>query len=338
MGIIFKLWDEILKSDPTPSYSRKAVYHLWSDQTCKNWKRDPDEVKSAKILLDEASKPQLGQKGLYVVQPIPLHEEPGFTAIAFALPEVLCQWGGRIREVALDSAWNTNGSRFEVYALLGEIYGSGCPMGYILIQTSENKQTGGKERYLTELLSYFKTTWKIKALVTLTDKDISEINAFLKVYPEAKYQLCFWHCLHAIKSRLSILRRKPKYYDVKEAMKEFDWIEETFVPIAQSKEPNSNTYVAAKAIPHLKIRLGGVLQNTAPEQPPVSPHLTIRLNGVVQSVIPLSKPQRTMPEDNEDIINDNDSTDGGDLSGKVERFISKDIETDAECLMKKRSN
>jgi hypothetical protein len=96
MGIIFKLWDEILKSDPTPSYSRKAVYHLWSDQTCKNWKRDPDEVKSAKILLDEASKPQLGQKGLYVVQPIPLHEEPGFTAIAFALPEVLRQWGGRI--------------------------------------------------------------------------------------------------------------------------------------------------------------------------------------------------------------------------------------------------
>jgi len=136
-SITFKLWDEVLKSDPTPSYSRKAVYQLWSDQTCKNWKRDPDEVKSAKILLDEASKPQLGQKGLYVVQPIPLHDEPGFTAIAFALPEVLWQWGGRIREVALDSAWNTNGSRFEVYALLGEIYGSGCPMGYILIQTSE---------------------------------------------------------------------------------------------------------------------------------------------------------------------------------------------------------
>jgi hypothetical protein len=88
-NIIFKLWDEILKSDPTPSYSRKAIYHLWSDQTCKNWKRDPDEVKSTKILLDETSKPQLGQKGLYVVQPIPLHEEPGFTAIAFALPEVL---------------------------------------------------------------------------------------------------------------------------------------------------------------------------------------------------------------------------------------------------------
>jgi MULE transposase domain len=331
-SIILQLWDEVLKSDPTPSYSRKAIYQLWSDQTCKNWKRDPDEVKSAKILLDEASKPQLGQKGLYVVQPIPLHEEPGFTAIAFALPEVLRQWGGRIREVALDSAWNTNGSRFEVYALLGEIYGSGCPMGYILIQTSDEKEAGGKERYLTELLSYFKTTWKIKALVTLTDKDISEINAFLKVYPEAKYQLCFWHCLRALKTRLSILRRRPKYYDIKEAMKEFDWIEETFVPIAQSKETNSgsNTYIATKAIPHLKIRLGGVLQNTAPVQAPASPHLTIRLNGIVQSVVPLPKQQKIVLDENEDITNEHDSTDGGDLSEKVEQFISKDIETDAE--------
>ena len=196
----FKLWDEVLKSDPTPSYSRKAVYHLWSDQNSKSWKRDPDEVKSAKMLLDEASKPQLGKKGLYVVQTIPLPEEAGFTAIAFALPEFLRQLGGRIREIALDSAWNTNGSRFEVYALLGEIYGSGCPMGYILIQTSDEKEAGGKEHYLIKLLSYFKSTWKIKAIITLTDKDISEINAFLKVYPEAKHQLCFWHCLHAVKT------------------------------------------------------------------------------------------------------------------------------------------
>lgn len=169
-----------MKSDATPSYSRKAIYHLWSEQNCKAWRRDPNEVKSAKILLDEASNPKLGKKGLYVVQQIPLHEEPGFTAIAFALPEVFRQWGGRIWEVALDSAWNTNGSHFEVYALLGEVYGSGCPMGYILIQTSEEKEAGGQEHYLTELLSYFKMTWKIKAIVTLTDKDISEINAFLQ--------------------------------------------------------------------------------------------------------------------------------------------------------------
>ena len=84
------------------------------------------------------------------------------------------------RHDALNSAWNTNGSCFEVYALLGEVYGSGCPMDYILIQTSKEQEAGGKEHYLTELLSYFKMTWKIKAIIILTDKDISEINAFRK--------------------------------------------------------------------------------------------------------------------------------------------------------------
>lgn len=122
--------------------------------------------------------------------------------------------------------------------MLGEFYGSGCPLGYLLIQSAEGKETGGKARYLAELLSHFKTVWRIKPIITLTDKDISEINAFLEVYPSAKHQLCFWHCLRALKTRLAILRRRPKYYDVQEARKEFDWIDEAFVPRAQSKEKN----------------------------------------------------------------------------------------------------
>lgn len=90
-----------------------------------------------------------------------------------------------------------------------------------------------------------KNSWNIHAIVNLTDKDTSKINAFQEVYPEAKHQLCFWHCLHAIRTRLAILRRRPKHYDVKEAMKEFDFIDETFVPLAQVKDPaqlNSVSY------------------------------------------------------------------------------------------------
>jgi hypothetical protein len=133
---------------------------------------------------------------------------------------------------------NTNGSRFEVYALLGEVYGSGCPLGYLLIR-SFNGESGGKERYIGDTLEYFNKKWKLWPIFTLTDKDISEINAFLKKFPLAKHQLCFWHCLRAIKTRLSILRRKPKHYDVKEAKNEFDFIDEKFVPIAQAKELNT---------------------------------------------------------------------------------------------------
>jgi hypothetical protein len=74
------------------------------DQSSQKWKRDPDEVKSARILIEEAAQSHGVMNGLYTVQPIPLHEEAGFTALAFALPEILRQWGGRVREISLDSA------------------------------------------------------------------------------------------------------------------------------------------------------------------------------------------------------------------------------------------
>ena len=183
-----------------------------------------------------------------------MHDEPGFSAIAFSLPEIIRKWDSKIREVALDSAcvslvyniWRnkilmgllwilgeTNGSKFEVYALLGEVYGSGCPLGYLLIQSAKDGKENGKQRYIEELLDHFKRAWKLKPIFTLTDKDMGEINAFLAKFPDAKHQLCFWHCLRAIKIRLSILRRRPQYYDAKRAKKEFDWIDLDFVPVSQ---------------------------------------------------------------------------------------------------------
>lgn len=51
--------------------------------------------------------PKLAHKpvkhGLYTIEPIPLHEEEGLTAIAFALPEILRKFGGRVHELSLDS-------------------------------------------------------------------------------------------------------------------------------------------------------------------------------------------------------------------------------------------
>lgn len=127
---------------------------------------------------------------------------------------------------------NTNGSRYEVFALLGEVYGSGLPFGYVLIRL-DHAASGAKGRCINALLKHLRSVWKIRALTTLTDKDWSEINAFLAAYPEAKHQLCFWHCLRAVKKRLSILRRAPAHYNVAEAMKEFNFIHGDFVPIGQ---------------------------------------------------------------------------------------------------------
>lgn len=132
----------------------------------------------------------------------------------------------------------TNKSNYEIYALLGEVHGSGCPLGYILLQTSADGATGGKQRFLEEFLRHFREKWNISAKTTLTDKDWSEINAFLTIFPEAKHQLCYWHCRDAIKKRMAILRRRPVHYNVQEARADFPFIDENFVPIAQSQELN----------------------------------------------------------------------------------------------------
>ena len=96
---------------------------------------------------------------------------------------------------------------------------------------------GSKEHFISTFLSHFKTEWNLQPIFTLTDKDMSEINACRGQFPDAKHQLCFWHCLRAVKTRLSVLRRRPKIYNVKEAVSEFDFISSTFLPQAQSKEP-----------------------------------------------------------------------------------------------------
>ncbi|KIK60122.1 hypothetical protein GYMLUDRAFT_59633 [Collybiopsis luxurians FD-317 M1] len=141
------------------------------------------------------------------------------------------------RELSLDSAWNTNGSGYKVYAVLGEVAGSGCPLAYLLI-CAEDSSPGGKEQFIIALLNHLKEVWDIKASITLTDKDLSETNAFLDVYPEEKYQLCFWHALDAVQKQLSILRQKPKHYNEVKAHQEFSFIDKKFVPIYQSQELN----------------------------------------------------------------------------------------------------
>ncbi|KAJ7480511.1 hypothetical protein B0H11DRAFT_2280533 [Mycena galericulata] len=105
-----QLWDGILKIIPNPTFTRKVISSMVSQINSAEWKRDPDELKSAKVILEEFQSsepdPATGKKPLYNIESIPLHDEPGITAIAFSLPER--DVDGRVREISLDSAWETN--------------------------------------------------------------------------------------------------------------------------------------------------------------------------------------------------------------------------------------
>ena len=139
------------------------------------------------------------------------------------------------------SLGNTNGSNFELFALLGEAYGSGLPLGYLLVRSPGSTEGGEKQAILEQFLKHMVTKYNLRISTTLSDKDWSEINACRSTCNLSNHQLCYWHCLRAVKKRLATLRRQPAFYDVEEARQEFPWIDETFLPMKQRTDGKAST-------------------------------------------------------------------------------------------------
>lgn len=78
------------------------MYHFWHSRAQANWRTDADELKSAAALLELGS--EAGKLGPYRFERIAIEVPEGFSAFAFAIPEMMDRWKARIREVAIDSA------------------------------------------------------------------------------------------------------------------------------------------------------------------------------------------------------------------------------------------
>ncbi|KAJ6614190.1 hypothetical protein B0H10DRAFT_1803925 [Mycena sp. CBHHK59/15] len=205
-------------------FSRRAIYTLWAKTDREKWKMDDDEVESAIKIIERASTEQTGTYDghpIFRAEPIVLPSVEGFSAVAFALPSVLQKWGGQVREIAMDSAWETNKSQFELFVFIGEISGSGCPLAYLLIKSEKNSAPNSQQKYLESILAHLQDVWGLQFLTTLSDKYWPEINA----------------CRVPVKTRLAILKRRPAHYNVLEARLEFPAIDPDFVPVAQETKP-----------------------------------------------------------------------------------------------------
>ncbi|KDQ09763.1 hypothetical protein BOTBODRAFT_76568, partial [Botryobasidium botryosum FD-172 SS1] len=221
------IWREIIQNHPSPiSFNHKQVYQLWYSLVRTQWTLDVNEVRSAEKLLSKLGKdPTLGS---LIFDRVDIEVPDGLSAIAFSVPAMLEKWGVQIQEIALDSAWGTNRGGYEIFALLGEAYGSGLPLGYLLTKTVDKAAPNSKKRVLEQFLAHFRDEHGLNVKFTLSDKDFAEIGACHTVFPRAKHQLCFWHCLKAVKKRLSILRRQPAHYNSAQAKQEFKFIDEQF--------------------------------------------------------------------------------------------------------------
>ncbi|KAG8900052.1 hypothetical protein FRC00_000052 [Tulasnella sp. 408] len=215
------LWKEIRHRWPETEMTAMQVRNHWSKANEGVWKLDEDQVKSAKLLIE-----QVAGKDVEIVA---LRAEPGMSAIAFSLKEPLEEWGEETAEIAFDGTFNTNSAHYEISALIAEGNGQGIPLGFIYtVGTDGTAKTGAKKRLLIDFLDFYRARCP-RITFTLTDKERAEVDAFRKVWPNAKHQCCYWHAIRYLETRLSE-NKPPGPYDPRVASRKFDFIDPTWTP------------------------------------------------------------------------------------------------------------
>jgi hypothetical protein len=223
----------------------KQIHHLWNQCNQSKWRLDRNpQISTLKLLAREEYTSK--------VEVIKFAPEPGMVAIGFAMKRALEVVGDEVTEAALDGTciclklcfWlgaddsgivNTNSSNLELSALIAEVNGQGIPLGFLFTGHDTAKEastirptSGAKARLLKHFLSHIKLHLP-KLQFTISDKEMSEIEAFRDVFPDAKIQLCFWHGIRTVEGRLAEDRPSAPY-DPGFAHKCFDFIDPTWTP------------------------------------------------------------------------------------------------------------
>ncbi|KIK55719.1 hypothetical protein GYMLUDRAFT_175166, partial [Collybiopsis luxurians FD-317 M1] len=217
---IHQIWDYILRRNPNMELTEKQIQAESMRMNENHWRLDNDQVKSALKLLQHFDQEK--------IEIIPITQCDGASSIAFAFTEILNRVGSKIEEVLMDSTWKTNALDYELSAIVGELNGQAIPLAFQLNTLTEAADEETKELLLCDLIRWLaKRCPNIK--FTLSDKDVTEINAFRIETPHAKHQLCYWHGLRYIKKRLGE-NRPPAAYDPRIAHRQFDFIDPTWAP------------------------------------------------------------------------------------------------------------
>lgn len=126
-------------------------------------------------------------------------------------------------------AVNTNAAHYEISGLLAEGNGQGIPIGFIYTcGTDGTAKRGAKMWLLVDFLEFFRERCP-RIIFTLTDKERAEIDAFRKVWPDAKHQCCYWHAIRYLETRLAE-DKPPGPYDPRDASRAFSFIDPTWAP------------------------------------------------------------------------------------------------------------
>ena len=119
----------------------------------------------------------------------------------------------------------------ELFACITNIQGEGLPLSFLFIMTKEKAAPLTKQIMLIAWMMAI-CSLSIDPWFTMSDKDLSEINVLREVWLGAKYQLCLWHILRALKQQLS-QNNSLGSYNASEAHHAFWDIDLAFVSLEQ---------------------------------------------------------------------------------------------------------
>jgi hypothetical protein len=168
--------------------TKGQVYYWWTREAALEYKRDVNEIISAKKLLQE--------KGYLIV----FQTKEPIESFAFITPFLSHLPRCALETIVADATYNTNSMKHELYGIMGVIDGTSFPLSYLLV-------SAGKNRPITKILMGWFSALKEHGInnvkTFLTDKDMAQINAAISIWPNAHVQLCLWHVKRAVEQHLS---------------------------------------------------------------------------------------------------------------------------------------
>ncbi|KAG0693922.1 hypothetical protein DFH29DRAFT_815867 [Suillus ampliporus] len=116
-----------------PHITASQVHFAWTKMSEILWKKDLDQLTSAKMLLDEFDRD---------IEVFDVEMADGVEQLCWAMKKITQRLEGKVVEIGLDAMYNTNAKHLELYSVLGEFDNAGFPLSYCLLLTATAIEIG----------------------------------------------------------------------------------------------------------------------------------------------------------------------------------------------------
>ncbi|PKC54740.1 hypothetical protein RhiirA1_476760 [Rhizophagus irregularis] len=187
------IYSQLVTSGIDINIRQKQIHYWWSVYMIKQYKQHENSFISAQDWLNEFNYSTL------FIMDSPVHAIAFLTGFEKLLKE---------QNIIISECDNTNDQKYELYALIVEVNGTGFPLAYLFLEINGE-----------------------------SDKDFAQISAAQMTWPEIKIQLCKWHIQRAVETKLKDYRVMTcTNYDEYQANRKFTFIDKQFIPIVSANK------------------------------------------------------------------------------------------------------